>query len=178
MSVNNQRQAPPGAANLLVINLLLAFALPHLISIFGIHILNGPTGYALAFLTTFLVLSAASRRYATASVWTLIYVIYLTWELILSNIHVAWLVLQPKPDIDPGIVAMPLQVRTDMEITAVAWAISLTPGTLCLELLRPEDKQPILYVHSLQVKDPDQMRASVYNNLEAMVLRISGRVAT
>ena len=55
-------------------------------------------------------------------------------ELILSALKVAWLVLQPRINIRPAIIAYPLTVTTDAQITLLANMITLTPGTLSVDV--------------------------------------------
>ena len=50
---------------------------------------------------------------------------YLLWEILLSNISLAWLVIQPKPKLDPGIIGVPLRLNSGLEITMLASAITL-----------------------------------------------------
>lgn len=171
MEVNEVRSAQARIFNLLLLNVLIAVVLPLFITVFG-----GPVDYLLAFTVGFIVLTIADRRYFVATAWSLIFVTYLLWEILLSNISLAWLVLQPQPDLDPGIISVPLRVRTGLEITVLASAITLTPGTLSVELRRNEQGEPVLYVHSLQIKNPEQIRATIRNGFEAMILRISSGV--
>lgn len=173
MAVSEIRRAQTRTVNLLLINVLIAVIAPLFITIFG-----GMLDYLLAFAVGFIVLAVIDRRYAVAILWTIIFFLYLLWEILLSNISLAWLVIQPKPDLDPGIIAVPLRVRTGLEITMLASAITLTPGTLTVELQRGEQGEPILYVHSLRIKNPEQMRASIRDGFEAMILRISSGVST
>lgn len=76
----------------------------------------------------------------------------LLYEQVKSNIEVASLVLSPRLSIRPGIVAVPLEVETDAEITAVANMITLTPGTLSVDVT--EDRKT-LFVHVINLDDPN-----------------------
>jgi multicomponent Na+:H+ antiporter subunit E len=73
-------------------------------------------------------------------------------ELVLSALEVAGYVLQPSLSIRPAIVEYPLNVQTDREITVLANMISLTPGTLSLDVA--PDRSAI-YVHAISVSTPD-----------------------
>lgn len=153
--------------NLFVINLLLAVLGPQLFTLFG-----GVPDYLIAFLAGIGIVSIADRRYGRVSFWTAVFLVYLLWEMILANIALAWLIIQPKPDFHPAIIAMPLRVDTGLEITMLASAITLTPATLSLELLRDNDGHLTLYIHALQVRDADQMRNKIRNGFERLILRI------
>lgn len=67
-------------------------------------------------------------------------------EVVTSNFRVARDVLAPKPDISPGIVAVPLGDLTDRQIWFLATLLTMTPGTLSLEVDEVKRK---LYLHCL-----------------------------
>ena len=70
----------------------------------------------------------------------------------------------------PGIVGVPLSAESDMEILLVANLISLTPGTLSVDL---SDNRRTLYVHVMFLDDPDQFRQSIKEGLERRVLEVT-----
>jgi len=94
---------------------------------------------------------------------------YFLWQMFLSNLRVAQEVLRPRLSITPGVVAVPLTVTTDLEITLLACLITLTPGTLSLDV---SDDRSTLYVHALDVVDPDEFRRSVVDGFERRVLEL------
>ncbi len=64
----------------------------------------------------------------------------------------------------PGVIAMPLEARTELEITMVANLISLTPGTLSLDV---SDDRKVLYIHAMFLDDEEELR----RNLKEMEYR-------
>jgi len=94
---------------------------------------------------------------------------YLFWELMISSLQVAWDVITPKHINRPGIIGVPLAARTDLEIFLVANLLSLTPGTLSVDL--SEDKKT-LYVHVMFLEDIDKTRAGIKNGLERRILEV------
>lgn len=73
------------------------------------------------------------------------------WALILSNLRVARSVLfTPLDELTPGIIAVPLELESDAEITALANLLTLTPGTLTLDV---SDDRTTLFVHVLDLGD-------------------------
>ncbi len=80
-------------------------------------------------------------------------------QLLIANWQVARAVVQPSR-IQPGILAVPLRHASDAVVTLVANSITLTPGTLTLETERRGDVA-ILYVHALELADPDSVREDV-----------------
>ena len=95
---------------------------------------------------------------------------YFIVELILSNLRVLWDVITPGHISRPGIVGVPLDAETDLEILLVANMISLTPGTLSVDL--SEDNR-ILYVHVMFLDDPDRFRKNIKDGLEQRVLEVT-----
>lgn len=88
-----------------------------------------------------------------------LYAVTFTRQLVLAAWGVVLAVIQPGR-IRPGIVAMPLRYASDAVVTLVANSISLTPGTLTLEIERQDDTA-ILYVHALDLRQPDSIRADI-----------------
>jgi multicomponent Na+:H+ antiporter subunit E len=92
--------------------------------------------------------------------------LYFLYELLVSSVHVVWDVLTPMHIARPAIVAVPLDIDKPMQITALANLISLTPGTLSLEV-SPDNKT--LYVHAMFVDDPEEIRRAIKTGLERRV---------
>lgn len=88
-------------------------------------------------------------------------------EIVLSACRVAILVLSPRMHLQPGIFAFPLKAERDFEITLLANLITLTPGTLSVDV---SDDRSILYVHALDVSDPDRTRAEIAAGFERRIL--------
>ena len=55
---------------------------------------------------------------------------WLLWNVMASSWHLARAALSPGPIGSPVLVRYPMRCRTDVEVTALAWAITVTPGTL------------------------------------------------
>jgi multicomponent Na+:H+ antiporter subunit E len=89
------------------------------------------------------------------------------YELVLSAWRVAVLVMTPKMDLKPGIFAYPLKVDRDFEITLLANLITLTPGTLSVDV--SEDRR-YLYVHAIDCSDPDQTRRDIAEGFERKIM--------
>jgi multicomponent Na+:H+ antiporter subunit E len=92
--------------------------------------------------------------------------LFFLWELLLSSLRVARDVLSPRPRFRPGIVGVPLDVESDGEITLLACIITLTPGTLSLDV---SDDRKTLYVHSMWVEDPEEFRREIKEGFERRV---------
>jgi multicomponent Na+:H+ antiporter subunit E len=94
---------------------------------------------------------------------------YFVKELIVANLKVAFDIITPKDYMEPGIVAVPLDAETDMEITLLANLITLTPGTLSLDVSK--DKK-VLYIHTLYLDDIEKFREEIKNGMEKRLLEV------
>lgn len=92
-------------------------------------------------------------------------------ELVVSGLRVTLLVLSPrlKDKLRPAIVAVPLTVRSDAEITLLANLITLTPGTLSIDV--SEDRQ-WLHVHVLTLEDREALIADIAQGFEKKVSEV------
>lgn len=90
-------------------------------------------------------------------------------ELVLSAWRVAVIVMRPNLNLQPGIIAYPLTVDRDFEITMLANLITLTPGTLSVDV--SEDRKT-LYVHCIDVPDPQETIDYIKNAFERKILEV------
>jgi multicomponent Na+:H+ antiporter subunit E len=93
------------------------------------------------------------------------------WELIVSAVRVASIVVRPnlKASLRPAIVAFPLTVKSDADITLLANLITLTPGTLSVDVA---DDRSVLYVHVLDLVSRDQLIAEIAGGFERKVQEV------
>ena len=90
-------------------------------------------------------------------------------ELVVSSLRVAWDVVTPRLRMRPAILAVPLDATSDAEITLLACLVTLTPGTLTLDVSL--DRRT-LFVHALFVRDYRETRAAIKDGLERRILRL------
>lgn len=108
----------------------------------------------------------------------LVFLGYFSWQLVKSNLEVAWEVIRPRPNLNRAIVAIPMHVDSAGITTVVANAVTLTPGTLTVDVhdIDGDDQPPVIYVHVLQFDDVDTVKADVLR-LERLVVRAFGTKA-
>lgn len=99
-----------------------------------------------------------------------VFVGYFAWKLLVSNLVVAREIVTPRDHVRSGIVAVPMVACSDLVVTVVANTISLTPGTLTLEVRRDP---PTLFVHVLHLHDLDQVRRDI-RTLQHLAVRAIG----
>jgi multicomponent Na+:H+ antiporter subunit E len=96
------------------------------------------------------------------------YAVILVREIVLASVSVAKLVLGPLDRLRSGFVALPLDAKTDFEITVFANSITLTPGTITVHVDR---QRRTLVMHAIDIgKEPEELRRSTKAVLEANVL--------
>ncbi|MFP4447991.1 MAG: Na+/H+ antiporter subunit E [Bacteroidales bacterium] len=97
------------------------------------------------------------QRYA----WLIIYIFIFLWECIKANFDVAYRVLHPAMPIKPGIVRVKVGIKSDLAKTMLANSITMTPGTIAVDVI-----DDIMYVHWIYVSSEDP---AVYTH------KVSGR---
>lgn len=87
--------------------------------------------------------------------YSVLYLIVFLWELIKSNVNVALRVINPSLPINPGIVKVKTKLKSPMGRMILANSITLTPGTLTIDI-----KDDTLYIHWIDVKTLDAEKAT------------------
>ena len=156
----------------LLLNLLLAFTWAGVTASFTL------SGLAIGFVLGYVALWFTQPifgqkddpyfRRVTAGIKLLVYFHY---DLVKSSIGVARDVLTPKALASPSLVEMPLDAKSDLEILLVTNLISLTPGTLSVDV--SEDRSTLL-VHAMFADDPEQLVRDLKNGMERMVIEAVG----
>ncbi|MCS7179967.1 MAG: Na+/H+ antiporter subunit E [bacterium] len=103
--------------------------------------------------------------------WAILYLPYWFWYCILANLDVAYRVLHPNLPIRPGIVKVKTNLKSKSGLTALANSITLTPGTMTVEI---EPENGYLYIHWIYVKTDDIEKASelIVRRFEKILERI------
>jgi len=88
--------------------------------------------------------------------WLLVYLPVFFYYVIKANFDVVYRALHPEMPIKPGIVKIRTNLKTESGITALANSITLTPGTLTVDLT----DDGYLYIHWINVKSDDVEQAT------------------
>ena len=137
--------------NVSIGNLTLGFVLGY----FALTLLHPATG--------------AKASYFQKTMQFVRFALFFTKELIVSSFRVAKDVIKPLPLMRPGIIGIPLDAETDLEITMLANLITLTPGTLSLDV-SPDRKT--LYIHAMYVENADDLRKEIKEGMERRLLEL------
>jgi len=87
-------------------------------------------------------------------------------EVLLSNVRVAYDVLTPSHHMKPGFVAIPLERLTEQQVLVLANLITMTPGTLSLDV---STDRTTLYLHAMFIEDVESLRSQIVNVYEHKV---------
>lgn len=87
------------------------------------------------------------RNGGTAVFALLRYIVTLLWELLVSGVQVARLVLNPRLPLRQGIIAIPSGCQSELGTALSAHALTLTPGEMVVEI----DADGVMYTHALDV---------------------------
>ncbi len=132
------------------------------------------TNFLFGFMLGFFVLWIMNRnendqRYFFRVPKVLSFIFYFLYQLLKSNIQVAFDVITPRYFFKPGIVKYPLNAQTDFEINLLSTMISLTPGTLIIDI---SDDKKTIYIHVMYLTDPETFVRETKTGLERRLLEI------
>ncbi len=156
--------------NLFPLNVLLAL---------GWMLLNGEysskdfiVGFVVGFLALTLSRPAqAKSTYGKRFFSLLKLMVTFSYELVIGSLQVVWDVVTPTHLSDPKIIYLPIEVESDFQIMLLANLISLTPGTLILDV--SEDKKNLI-VHAMFAKDEAAIISDIKMKFEKLVIEVTG----
>ena len=110
-------------------------------------------------------------KHISRYLWFFYYLPFFIWECIKANVDVAYRVIHPDRPMNPGIVKVKTNLRSDTALTFLANSITLTPGTLSVDI---DEGSGFLYIHWIDVKDKDIGKASrlIVDRFERILKRI------
>lgn len=118
-------------------------------------------GVVLGILTVLLVpIRHMAHRVAIRPIRMVRFVAVFAWALVSASAEVAWEIITPTSRINEGIVAVRLRTSSPGMMTLIANMVSLTPGTLTLEV---DQASAMLYVHALHMGGVEEVRAAVHH---------------
>ncbi len=154
----------PRSARLNVFALNVVLALAWALTTGAFSLLNLTVGFVLAFLALWLPWRMWGDDTYFRRPWRLLrLLVTFVWELVVSATTVAMLVLMPGLKFRSAIVAVPLDVKHELGITLFANLLSLTPGTLSLDV---SDDRSTLYVHAMDTEDAEADKRDMKETFE------------
>lgn len=133
-----------------------------------------PANFGFGLILSFLILWMLSRKEADTRYFYRVpkiigFIFFYFFEMIKANLQVAYDVITPHYFMRPGIVGLPLDAKTDFEITMLSNMISLTPGTLVVDL---STDRKTMYVHVMYLKSREHFIETTKKGLERKLLEI------
>ena len=153
----------------ILLNVLLA-----LVWMFLSHSYN-PSSFIVGYFLGILILLGFRKffnsRFYMLRVWAVIKLLFLfIKELIMANISVLKVIIKPKLDMKPGIFALKTDLKQQWEITLLANLITLTPGTLVIDV---SDDNSTLYIHAMDINDVQSEINGIKNSFEKAIMEVS-----
>ncbi|MBX3279669.1 MAG: Na+/H+ antiporter subunit E [Acidobacteria bacterium] len=150
---------------MLLVNILLALAWAALTGDFSPS--NLVSGFGLGYLLLWLGQSHLEpSNYFLKARRVTGFFFYFLWQLMLANLRVTYDVLTFRHHMRPGVLAIPLDIESDAGITLLANVLTLTPGSLSLDV--SEDRKT-LYVHVMYMTDEEQTRREIKEGFERRI---------
>ncbi|WP_127145614.1 Na+/H+ antiporter subunit E [Pelagibacterium montanilacus] len=135
-------------------------------------LMNLLLGFAVAVFAALFIRARVERPHLPRRLRRILVLAFLFfYELALSAWRVAVLVASPNmhAKLRPAIFAYPLTVKSDQEITLLANLMTLTPGTLSIDVAQDRS---VIYVHALEMRDKDETIAGIKSGFEARIAEV------
>lgn len=128
------------------------------------------TGFVLGYFVLLVIAHGTGLRttYLTKIPQIAGFALFYAWELIKSNIRVAYEVLTPTHAMTPGVIGLELDAESDAAITILANLITMTPGTLSLDI---SNDRRMLFIHAMYIDDEAELRREL-KDLERRVIEL------
>ena len=151
-----------------LLNIILALTWALLTGHFTLS--NFIAGFILGYLVLWVVLSGeAKSNYFKKISLVIRFTFFYIWNLILASLKIAYDVITPRHRMKSGIIAIPLDAKSDLEITVLANLITITPGTLSLDV---STDRRVLYIHAMYIDDKEELIQEIKTELEKRVLEM------
>lgn len=153
--------------NTFAVNLLLAASWAAFFGSFSPLMLG--SGFLLGYGVLWLLqpLTGMRSRYFVRVYYIIKLIVMFHYELVVSSLQVLWDIVTPDHSARPAIIEVPLDVKTDTGILLVTNLISLTPGTLSIDV--SEDRKTLV-VHAMFAEDPEAVCRSLKQGMEKWVI--------
>jgi multicomponent Na+:H+ antiporter subunit E len=102
-------------------------------------------------------------------IWAFIYLFVFLWECLKANLDVMYRVIHPSLPVKPGIVKVKSVLKTDIAKVFLANSITMTPGTITVDIIDDNFFVHWIYVHS---KDPEIYTQKILGRFEKYIKRI------
>lgn len=123
-------------------------------------------GFGILWIITF---KKEERKYFTGIPKLFRFGIFVLLEIVKANFQTLKESFYPTSKLEPAIVKVPLDAVTDLEISILSNIISLTPGTLIMDV---SDDKKVVYVHVMHLLNKDQFIKDIKFKFEKPLLEL------
>ncbi|WP_341301226.1 Na+/H+ antiporter subunit E [Lysinibacillus sp. FSL H8-0500] len=131
--------------------------------------------FLMGFIVGIGILYAMHRFYGTQfylrRVFSILKLLWLfNWELFLSSYSVLKQIMTPKLNITPGIFTYKTVLKGDWEITALAVLLTLTPGSVVMEVSEEGD---VFYIHAMDIEESKDAVIRSIGKFEQAIMEVT-----
>lgn len=153
----------------LLLNILIAVLWVFLQDSF--EITNFITGFIVGLSLIFIMRRFFPTEFYLKKVFSIIHLIYLfIMELILSSVLMIKQILRPKLNITPGIFSFETELEGDLEITVLALLLTLTPGSVVLEITKDSN---VFYIHAMDIPESRDAVLKAKSTFEKAIMEVT-----
>lgn len=153
----------------IILNLLIALVWMSLNTTW--NPLNFLIGYIIGLLLIFAFKRFFPHDFYGHKLWAIFKLILLFFsELIKSSIVVLRHIVSPRLNINPGILTHHTDLTSDWELTLLSTLVTLTPGTVLIEVSR---EQHLVYIHAIDIQDENKMSEDIRNTFEKAIKEVT-----
>ena len=154
--------------NTFLLNIILAISWALLTG--DLDFINFIQGFVIGYIILFVLRRAiGANQYFKRIPKIISFIIFFLRELVKANIIVAYDILTPTDHMRPGIIELELEAETDAEITLLANLITMTPGTLSIDISKDRKK---LYIHAMYIDDIKKTKRELKDGFEKRLLEV------
>ncbi|MGG2057415.1 Na+/H+ antiporter subunit E [Lysinibacillus pakistanensis] len=131
--------------------------------------------FLIGFIVGIGILYALHRFYGTQfylrRVFSIIKLLWLfNWELLLSSYSVLRQITTPRLQITPGIFTYKTVLKGDWEVTALALLLTLTPGSVVMEVSEDGD---VFYIHAMDIEQSKDAVIRSIGKFEQAIMEVT-----
>lgn len=127
-------------------------------------------GFLISFGILYIItINSQDRKYFTILPKLVSFFFFMFWEIVKANLVTVKESLYAKSKLKPAIIKIPLMVETDIEISLLATLVSVTPGTLVMDI---SDDKKVMYLHVMHLESKEDFVDEVKNKFEKRLLEI------
>ncbi len=154
--------------NIFLLNIILAISWALLTG--NVDFMNFIQGFVIGYIILFVLKRAiGADKYFKKFPRIFAFIFFFFRELVKANIIVAYDILTPTDHMRPGIIELELDAETDAEITLLANLITMTPGTLSIDISKDRKK---LYIHAMYIDDIEKTKRELKEGFEKNLLEV------